>query len=528
MSRRPATHAAWAVTGAAFTALAVGTSPIAAAAWLAPLFVLRFVREVPARVGVPAAATLTAIAYAAAWRGTYGIPLAGFAAVGLLFFLPVVVDRLLAQRIGGVAGTLVFPSATVALEYLLAFVPLAGDQPLGAWASVAHSQAGNLPLLQLASVTGAWGITFVVSWFGSLLAWAWAQGAGSTAATRAVTGFAVLVAVLLVGGGWRLAATPSVESYVRVAAIAVDNPAHTVGVWNPVARGRGLGEDDVAGMRARLATLHDSLWEATAREARAGARIVVWAEDNAIVFADDEAELIERAQEVAGAHDIHLFMGMVTLVPGQKAENKVVAVTPDGAVAFSYLKSYPTPWEASQRGDGTMRFVETPYGTVGVAICYDADHPGLMRQAGVRGADILLVPADDGMQVAALHAHMAAIRAIENGAALVRPVIGGHALAVDAYGRVLGQAEYGVGAYFAGGTHTLVVHVPTRGVRTLYAVLGDWLAYLCIAAIAAAVALASIRWLRRAPAHPGQSSVSGVSSRFAHSDIEPSYTSTRG
>jgi apolipoprotein N-acyltransferase len=113
--------------------------------------------------------------------------------------------------------------------------------------------------------------------------------------------------------------------------------------------------EDRAAMRLRLDTLHDALFDASLREARAGARIIAWAEDNAIVFQDDEAALIARGRALARAEGVHLFMGMVALIPGAKAENKVVAVDPDGEVAFSYLKSYPTPWEASRAGDRVLR-----------------------------------------------------------------------------------------------------------------------------------------------------------------------------
>jgi apolipoprotein N-acyltransferase len=488
--RRGVWLGATAVTGGVLAILATGTQLVAAAAWLAPLLLLRFVRATPLVLGLPVAAALYAGAYAVAWRGTFGIPAAAFGLLGLLFFLPFVIDRLVTPRLRGLAGTIVFPAAWVSLEYALSALPLLGGQPLGTWASLAHSQAGNLPLLQLGSLTGMWGVTFVVAWFASLGAWAWREGVSSRAARRGVAGYALLIAAILVWGGWRIAAAPPVAESVRVAGIAVDNPALTVGVWNPVARGRGVSDADMATMRGQLDALHDTLLAVTVREARAGAEIIVWAEDNAIVFREDEAQLISRGREIARSEDVYLFMGMVSLVPGEKAENKVVAITPDGEVAFSYLKAFPTPWESSRRGDGIVRFVETPFGRVGAAICYDFDHPGLLLQAGRAAADIMLAPADDGMQAPWLHAEMATMRAIENGFSLVRPVIGGRALAVDPYGRVLAQAEYGQGAYFAGGTHVLVAQVPTRGVTTLYARIGDSFAWACLLALIAAVVLA--------------------------------------
>jgi len=53
---------------------------------------------------------------------------------------------------------------------------VARTNPFGTWGSVAFSQYGNQPLMQLASVTGLSGIAFLVSWFGSLANWIWEVG----------------------------------------------------------------------------------------------------------------------------------------------------------------------------------------------------------------------------------------------------------------------------------------------------------------------------------------------------------------
>jgi apolipoprotein N-acyltransferase len=467
----------------ALATLAAGRYSLAAAAWIAPVLLLRAARTGSVWTGLVPAALIHGVAFAVAWRGTFGIPFAVYVAIGLVFFAPYAVDRLLAPRLEGLVATLPFPAAWVPFEFALARVPLLDGRPLGTWGAIAYSQADVLPLVQLVSVTGIWGPAFLIPWCAAVVNRAWEAGWSKPRCHVEVVAAVAVVAAVGAWGGLRLATAPPPAETVRVAAIAVDNPALTVGVWNPVARGRGVSPEDRQDMRARLEPLHDALFEASAREARAGARIVVWAEDNAIVFADDEAALIERGQDLAREVGVHLFMGMVTLVPGQNAENKVIAIAPDGSVAFSYLKSFPTPWEASVPGDRILRHLDSPLGRIGTAICYDFDHPAFIRAAGRAGVDIMLAPSDDGLQADPLHARMAAFRAIENGFSLVRPVIGGRALAVDAYGRVLAQADYGRGAYIAGGTHILVAYVPTAGVDTIYARVGDLLAWLCLAVL---------------------------------------------
>lgn len=481
-------------------ALATGRFSMAIAAWAAPILLLRASRAPRLWEGLLPAAFLFGAAFAVAWAGTFGMPAWLWGVLGLLYFIPWVVDRALSPRLPAGRATLVLPAAWVSLEFALVTLPVLNGQPLGSWGAVAYSQWELAPLVQLVSLTGIWGVTFLVGWTAAVVNLAWERGWRGDLARRHATACGAVIGAVLLWGSARLATTPQPEATVRVAGVAVDNPALTVGIWNPVARGRTVTAEDRATMGARLDTLHERLLEATRREARAGARLVAWAEDNAIVFKEDEPALIGRGQALAREEGIILFMGMVALRPGEKAENKVVAVTPAGEVAFEYLKAYPTPWELSRAGDRVLRFVDTEFGRFGAAICYDFDYPRLLRGAGRAGAAFMVAPADDGMQADPLHARMAAFRAVENGFAMLRPVIGGRALAVDPYGRVLAQADYGAGAYFAGGTHVLVAQVPLGRVSTVYAKVGDVVAWLSLAALGVLAVLAALNRARSAPA----------------------------
>jgi apolipoprotein N-acyltransferase len=73
---------------------------------------------------------------------------------------------------------------------------------------------------------------------------------------------------------------------------------------------------------------------------------------------------------------------------------------------------------------------------------------------------------------------MAAFRAIENGFSMVRATGGGVSAAYDYQGRVLSTMNY-----FTSPEAAMVVHVPTVGTRTIYSVVGDLFAYLCVAGL---------------------------------------------
>lgn len=141
-----------------------------------------------------------------------------------------------------------------------------------------------------------------------------------------------------------------------------------------------------------------------------------------------------------------------------------------------------------------MPTVDTPYGRLATVICFDASFPGLVRQAGRAGADILLVPSSDWEPVTDALGQQVVLRAVENGMSLVRTTRQGTSLAVDHQGRVLGQDASWYRADPAGTEHTLTVAVPVRGVRTPYALFfGDVLGWLSIAGLLGAAAVVLLR-----------------------------------
>jgi len=136
--------------------------------------------------------------------------------------------------------------------------------------------------------------------------------------------------------------------------------------------------------------------------------------------------------------------------------------------------------------------VDSPYGRLAGGICFDADFPGIVRQAGQSGADLLIVPSDDWQAIDPAHTQDATFRAIENGFSLVRESSKGLSIAVDYEGRVLSASDY-----FSTDQQVMVAYVPMSGVRTIYATIGDLFAWLCIIGLAALTGLAIIQSRKR-------------------------------
>lgn len=108
-------------------------------------------------------------------------------------------------------------------------------------------------------------------------------------------------------------------------------------------------------------------------------------------------------------------------------------------------------------------------------ICWDADFPATIRQAGRNGTDLLLVPSNDFREIDPMHTQMAVFRAIENGVSLVRQASNGLSIATDPYGRVLAAMDH-----FTASDRVMVAQVPTQGVSTIYAVIGDLFGWLAV------------------------------------------------
>jgi apolipoprotein N-acyltransferase len=119
--------------------------------------------------------------------------------------------------------------------------------------------------------------------------------------------------------------------------------------------------------------------------------------------------------------------------------------------------------------------METPYGTVSAIICWDADYPDVVSQAGRSDVDLLFVSARDWAEVKDIHAQMAVFRAVENGVPIFRQTSNGVSLVVDAYGREINYVDSFDGVYEQD------VLVPLNATGTVYPEVRDtfgWMAVL--------------------------------------------------
>ena len=469
---------AWLAIAAALLLFSNGANNVPLAAWLVPVFMLRFVRTQTLKVGLPAAYVLLVAAFAFQFRGMVPIPGVAYyiflVVWGIPLVLPYIIDRLVSHKLIGLTASLVFPTSWAATEYALSRGPYA------TWGSVGYSQYGNLALLQVLSVTGLWGITFLIGWFAAVCNWLWQEGLDSKRALRG-TGlcFGTIATVVLVGGA-RMALFPPSAPTVRVASVSKRKlePALSVEVSRRLFSGKATSEDmDLIQSSAKV--IDDDLLSRAEREMQAGAKIVFWGESNAPVLKEDEAAFVARGSDLAAKYHVYLGMALGVWNRGKipPLENKIVLIQPNGQVAWEYHKTRPVPGEGALqvRGDGRLRDLDTPYGRLSSIICYDGDFPQLLAQAGALRTDVMLDPSNDWPAIDPWHTQMASFRAIEQGFNLIRQTSLGLSAAFDYEGRRLAAMDH-----YQTTDYAMVSQVSTRGVRTIYSRLGDWFAWVCL------------------------------------------------
>jgi apolipoprotein N-acyltransferase len=166
-------------------------------------------------------------------------------------------------------------------------------------------------------------------------------------------------------------------------------------------------------------------------------------------------------------------------------ENKIIFITPRGEIS-EYLKNHKVPGDEHRSGDGKILFHDSPYGKLAALICYDADFPGFVRQAGKADADIMLIPAQDWAEITPVHGRMPTLGAIENGYSLIRNGFHGVSVAVDYHGNMLSQLDN-----FTTDERVMLANLPTEGTQTVYALIGDTFAWLCVLGSVGLIVLAA-------------------------------------
>lgn len=164
-------------------------------------------------------------------------------------------------------------------------------------------------------------------------------------------------------------------------------------------------------------------------------------------------------------------LGLLTDDPEGRFANRSFLITPTGEIAARYDKIHMFDVTISEtesyresagyRSGARAVLADTPFGKIGMTICYDLRFPGLFRQLAQAGAQIITVPSAFSPMTGAAHWEvLLRARAIETGCYVLAPAqtgahaqsngagrkTYGHSMAIAPWGEVLvdGGTEPGV------------------------------------------------------------------------------------
>jgi apolipoprotein N-acyltransferase len=205
--------------------------------------------------------------------------------------------------------------------------------------------------------------------------------------------------------------------------------------------------------------------------ADAGAEIVVLQEGAGMGQSDQVEKLLADASAIAKEKNVYIVLPTFD-VGKSPAENVVRIISPNGDVVLTHVKYGGNDFEGTLKGDGILQTVDTPYGKLSAVICWDADFPNAVKQAGEQNVDLLFVPSNDWLAVKDIHAGMATFRAVENGMTIFRQTGQGVSMVSDAYGKVINRVDM-FEENAPGFTGIQMVQTPLGSVDTAYTTIGD-------------------------------------------------------
>ena len=371
------------------------------------------------------------------------------------------------------------------------------------WALLGYSQVSVLPIAQLASALGVYGLSGLLALSSAAVAFALMSRESTRWVPVAIT--AAIVAGIAIWGSTRIrkAALLSAGETVRVGVLQGNIAQEDK--WNP-ALADAITERYISMTRQALAQ---------------GATFIMWPESSTPFYFERDLVRGAAIRRLAKEGNATLLIGSdqvepMKAVPGdpnprpkERYYNAAFLVEPDGTIGPVYRKIHLVPFgeyvpakrifffvgpivdALSDTFEAGTEAVLLPIGShrVSTAICYEVIYGSLIRQFVVEGSELLTTITNDawyGWSSAAYqHWDQAALRAIEGGRYLARAANTGISGFVDPYGRVMAKSDL-----FE--QNLLVENVRFLRGRTIYSRIGDLVAWLSLA-LTAAVFLATRR-----------------------------------
>ncbi len=358
------------------------------------------------------------------------------------------------------------------------------------WASLGYSQYKNLPVIQIADITGLFGVSFLIVMVNVFLK-EWIVT--TSRPPRFVCGLIVVITlgIVLGYGGFRLNEKDS-SSGMSVAVVQANIPQEMKwreSAWPSI-------------MKKYLAL--------TEKASQDQPDLIIWPETAFPGFLWEDDDVLKDVRQLVRNIQIPLLFGSV-VKEGGDYYNSAIFLDKDGEFSEGYNKIHLVPFGEYIPLRGFFPFLSdivpiadfTPGNqyTVykkgfSVLICFEDTIAWLTRQFVGQGAQWLINITNDAWfqdtKEPFMHLQGSVFRAIENRRNLVRAANTGVSCFIDSYGRIVQKLQnQNQKTTFIAGSSTGTVYLRDR--KSFYTKYGDVFAYLCFGCILMGVVLRNLK-----------------------------------
>lgn len=389
------------------------------------------------------------------------------------------------SKFGRLSSILIAPSLWVAMEYLRSN---AGLLKLP-WALLGYSQYLNLPLIQISSFTGVYGISFLIVMVNVILYEIIQRRKKAIPLALIMLSTMGLVYIY----GLSVLSNKMDAEKINITVIQGNIPQDIK--WGPEFLKQNLEKHAILSKEASYAT---------------DTSLIVWPEGAVPGPLTKNLFLMERLSNLAKETHKYLLIGTSQSPKFGSREyreskklNSAFLISPEGRIKGIYNKIYLLPFaeylpyrdvfpwparffaNASDFIPGDKYAIMDLNGTkFGVLICWENIFPELFRQFVKNGANFMVNITNEAWfgETAAPYefVSMSVLRAVENRVSVVRSANTGISCFIDPYGRITGRVRDGEKDIFVGGY--LTSGVTLSQAKTFYTLYGDIFIYLNIMA----------------------------------------------
>lgn len=361
------------------------------------------------------------------------------------------------------------------------------------WGLLGYAPAENPALVQLATITGVYGLSFLAAAFNSLILWADCGPAVESRRRVGILSATLIVLLLIMAVGPRFVPRAEAHHLARVVQPNFPENMEYAGDWYADHR------EDLLG-----------LMELSLRRSANGGHpdLLIWPEAPA-PFSFQDPRFGPFISQLATMFDHPLLVGVIEWRPGTQIVNGTprtvmfpynssVLLNALGQRTFTYDKIHLVPFgeyepfplihqvvtSVSEEVGGFHKGKERSVGkfpngnTFSVFICYEAIYADEVRAFVANGAQLLINISNDGWfgtsAAAEQHLRMARVRAVENRRWLLRDTNSGITASIDPYGNITRVLSRDV-------RDSADLPYDFRTDETFYTRFNDWFAWMCVA-----------------------------------------------